>query len=52
MRGGVVGNENIEVGGYPITQSFETDRKILDTVLGKHCNSWAGMRAVSEHKWK
>ena len=35
MRGGVVGNENIEVGGYYITQSFETDRKILDTVLGR-----------------
>lgn len=52
MRGSVIGNENIEVEGYPITQSFETDHKILDTVLGKHSNSWAGMRVVSEQKWK
>lgn len=35
MRGGVIGNENIYVGGYYIIQSFEIDFKILGIVLGK-----------------
>lgn len=44
MRGGVVGNENIDVGGDHITQSFEPDHKTLDTALGRKSNWWAGMR--------
>lgn len=44
MSGGVIGNENIDVGGYHITQGFETDHKIVDTILGekKKVNWWAG----------
>lgn len=52
MRGGVVGNENIYVGGYRITQSFEPHHKISDTVLGGKSNWWAGMRTVSKYRWK
>lgn len=48
MREGVIGNENIDVGGYHIPQSFETDCKILYTVLGVKSNRWVGMRAVNE----
>lgn len=50
MRGGVIGNENTDVGGYHIRLSFETEHKILDTILGVKSIWWAGMRAVSGHK--
>lgn len=49
MRGGVLGNENIDVGGYRIAQSFEIDLKIPDSTLGEKSNRWAEMRAVYKH---
>lgn len=52
MRGGVLGNENIDVGGYRIAQSFEIDLKIPDSTLGEKSNRWAEMRAVCKHEWK
>lgn len=42
MRGGVIGNENIHVGGYYITQSSETDPKTLGIVLGKKVTGGLG----------
>lgn len=50
MRGGVIGNENTDVGGYHIRLRCETEHKILDTILGVKSIWWAGMRAVSRHK--
>lgn len=52
MRGGVVGNENRDVGGDCITRSFEPNHKILDALLGGKSNWWAGERTVSKHRWK
>jgi hypothetical protein len=52
MRGGVLGNENIAVGGYHITQSFEIHHKILDTTLREKSNWWAEMRAMSKPRWR
>lgn len=52
MRGGVLGNENIDVGGYHVAQSFEIHHKILDITLREKSNWWAGMRVVCKHRWK
>lgn len=52
MRGGVVGNENMDVGGDRITRSFERDHKILDAVLGGKSSWWAGVRTLSKHRWR
>lgn len=52
MRGGDLGNESIDVGGYHIARSFEIDHKIPDSILGEKSNWWAELRAVHKHRRK
>lgn len=52
MRGGDLGNESIDVGGYHIARSFEIDHKIPDSILGEKSNWWAELRAVRKHRRK
>lgn len=52
MRGGDLGNESIDVGGYHIARSFEINHKTPDSILGEKSNWWAELRAVRKHRRK